>query len=74
VRIAERLDRSAPDTEHVLAGILSVPDALSTEILERLGVRSDDVLTALAARLAADVELLAVSPRRRRRRLLARTN
>jgi hypothetical protein len=71
-RIAEGLGHRVANTEHLLAGILAVPDALAREILKRLGVRPDDVLEALARRLDIDVQRL--GGRRRRRRLLAKTS
>jgi hypothetical protein len=71
-RIAEALGHRVTNTEHLLAGIVAVPDALAVEILRRLGVSSDDVRDALARRLDVDVERLLIT-RRRRRRLLAKT-
>jgi ClpA/ClpB-like protein len=59
------------NTEHLLAGLLAVPDALAVEILKRLGVGIDDVREALARRLDVDVQRLSVT-RRRRRQLLAK--
>jgi ATP-dependent Clp protease ATP-binding subunit ClpA len=70
-RIAERLGHRVANTEHLLAGLLAVPDALAVEILKRLGVRVDDVREALARRLDVDVQRLSVA-RRRRRQLLAK--
>jgi Clp amino terminal domain, pathogenicity island component len=70
-RIAEGLGHRVTNTEHLLAGILAVPDALAVEILKRLGMSAKDVRAALAARLDVDAELLIVR-RRRRRRLLTR--
>jgi hypothetical protein len=69
-RIADRLDARLADTEHLLAGIVAVPDSMAVEILRRLGVRDTDVLAALAGRLAVEPQRLG-TPRRRRRRLLA---
>src|SRR5215204_2486103 len=70
-RIAEGLGHRVANTEHLLAGILAVPDALAVEVLRRLGVSADDVRAALARRLGIDAQRLAVT-HRRRRRLLAR--
>jgi ATP-dependent Clp protease ATP-binding subunit ClpA len=72
-RIAEGLGHRVPNTEHLLAGILAVPDALAVEILSGLGVSADDVRAELARRLDIDAERLLV-PRRRRRRLLAKSS
>jgi hypothetical protein len=69
-RIADDLDARLADTEHLLAGIVAVPDSMAVEILRRLGVSTTDVVTALAERLAVDPQRLG-TPRRRRRRLLA---
>jgi hypothetical protein len=71
-RIAEGLGHRVTNTEHLLAGILAVPDALAVEVLRRLRVSADDVRAALARRLETDAQRLVVT-RRRRRRLLART-
>jgi ATP-dependent Clp protease ATP-binding subunit ClpC len=57
-RIAEGLGHRVANTEHLLAGILAVPDALALEILNRLAVRPDAVLQALARRLDIDVQRL----------------
>jgi Clp amino terminal domain, pathogenicity island component len=70
-RIAEGLGHRITNTEHLLAGILAVRDALAVEILKRLGVSADDVRGGLARRLDIDVRRLVVT-RRRRRRLLTR--
>jgi hypothetical protein len=70
-RIAERLGHRVTNTEHLLAGILAVPDALAVEILKRLGVSANNTREGLARRLDLDVERLSVT-RRRRRRLLAK--
>ena len=72
-RIADGLGHRVTNTEHLLAGILAVPDALAVEILRRLGVRADDVRAELARRLDIDSHRLVVR-RRRRRRLLAKTS
>jgi hypothetical protein len=71
-RIADGLGVSRADTEHLLAGIVAVPDSMAVEILRRLKVGADDVRRALAERLDVDPQQLG-SPRRRRRRLLAGT-
>jgi hypothetical protein len=73
LRIAEGLAHRVTNTEHLLAGIVAVPDALAVEILKRLGVRAEDVRAALARRLDIDVQRLVVT-RRRRRRLLTKTS
>ena len=67
-RIADGLDARLADTEHLLAGILAVPDSLAVEILRRLGASVADVRAGLAERLDVDPERLS-APRRRRRRL-----
>jgi hypothetical protein len=72
-RIAEDLGYRDPSTEHVLAGIVAVPDSMAVRILVCLGVSADDVHAALAARLGIDASQLLV-PRRRRRRLLAKAS
>jgi ClpA/ClpB-like protein len=72
-RIADGLGHRVTNTEHLLAGILAVPDALAIEILKRLAVSADDVRAELARRLDIDVQRLVVR-RRRRRRLLAKTS
>src|SRR6266540_7362400 len=72
-RIAGGLGHRVTNTEHLLAGILAVPDALAIEILKRLGVTANDVRAELARRLDIDAQRLVVT-RRRRRRLLARTS
>ena len=73
-RIADGLEHRVTNTEHLLAGILAVPDALAVEILKRLGVSADDVREALGRRLDIDAQRLVVVTRRRRRRLLAKTS
>jgi hypothetical protein len=72
MRIAEALGHGATNTEHLLAGLVAVPDALAVEILLRLDVSADDVRDALARRLDIDVQRLVVA-RRRRRRLLVKS-
>jgi ATP-dependent Clp protease ATP-binding subunit ClpC len=69
---ADGLGARRADTEHLLAGILAVPDSMAVEILRRLGVSADDVRTALAGRLDVDPQRLGAR-RRRRRRLLGAT-
>jgi hypothetical protein len=71
-RVAGRLAHQVAGTEHLLAGILAVPDALAVEILERRGVGADAARAAIAEHLDIDPEQLVVA-HRRRRRLLART-
>jgi GNAT superfamily N-acetyltransferase len=72
-RIAEDLGPRDPSTEHVLAGIVAVPDAMAVRMLECLGVSADDVRNVLAARLGVEPSRL-VAVRRRRRRLLAKAS
>jgi Clp amino terminal domain, pathogenicity island component len=69
-RIADRLGAHRADTEHLLAGIVAVPDSMAVEILRRLKVSADDVRRALAKHLDLDPQQLGAA-RRRRRRLLA---
>lgn len=69
-RIADALGAPTADTEHLLAGIVAVPDSMAVEILRRLKVSADDVRRALAERLGLEPQQLG-APRRRRRRLLA---
>ena len=69
-RIADGLGVRRADTEHLLAGIVAVPDSMAVEILRRLGVSAADVRAALAERLDVEPQRLG-APRRRRRRLLA---
>jgi ClpA/ClpB-like protein len=69
-QLADRLEATLADTEHVLAGIVAVPDSMAVEILRRLGVSSSDVTTALGERMGVAPALLGL-PRRRRRRLRA---
>jgi hypothetical protein len=71
-RIADGLGVRAADTEHLLAGIVAVPDSMAVEILRRLGVKVSDVRAALAARLGVEPQRLG-APRRRRRRLVVGT-
>ena len=66
-RIADGLDVRHADTEHLLAGIVAVPDSMAVEILRRLGVSVDDVRAAIAERLDVDPERLGARRRRRRR-------
>jgi hypothetical protein len=72
-RIAAGLGHQAANTEHLLAGIVSVPDALAVKILSRHGVSADDARAALAQRLQIEPAQLVVARPRRRRRLLAKT-
>ena len=69
-RIADGLDARLADNEHLLAGIIAVPDSMAVEILRRLGVKTVDVQAALAERMGVPPQLLGPA-RRRRRRLLA---
>jgi Clp amino terminal domain, pathogenicity island component len=69
-RIADGLDARLADNEHLLAGIVAVPDSMAVEILRRLGVKAADVQAALAERMGVAPQLLG-AVRRRRRRLLA---
>lgn len=69
-RIADGLGVRNADAEHLLAGIVAVPDSLAVEILRRLQVSPDAVRDALAERLDVVPHRLG-APRRRRRRLLA---
>jgi hypothetical protein len=70
--VADGLGVRLADTEHLLAGIVAVPDSMAVEILRRLGVSGDDVRTGLAERLDVDLQRLGAR-RRRRRRLLGTT-
>jgi hypothetical protein len=70
--VADGLGVRLADTEHLLAGIVAIPDSMAVEILRRLGVSADDVRTALAERLDVDPQRLGTR-RRRRRRLLGAT-
>jgi hypothetical protein len=74
-RIADGLEARHADTEHLLAGIVAVPDSMAVEILRRLRVSDADVVSALAERLAVEPERLGHPRRRRRRRpaVLTRT-
>jgi hypothetical protein len=67
-QIADGLDARLADTEHLLAGIVAVPDSMAVEILRRLGVGSSQVNAALADRMGVTPDRL--GPRRRRRRRL----
>jgi ATP-dependent Clp protease ATP-binding subunit ClpA len=69
-RVADRLGGGVADTEHLLAGIVAVPDSMAVEILRRLKVGPDAVRSALGERLDVEPQRLG-APRRRRRRLLA---
>ena len=66
-QIADRLEATLADTEHVLAGIVAVPDSMAVEILRRLGVSSADVTAALGERMGVAPQLLGPARRRRRR-------
>jgi Clp amino terminal domain, pathogenicity island component len=69
-RIADGLDLQLADNEHLLAGIIAVPDSMAVEILGRLGVSPVEVHATLAERMGVAPHLLGTT-RRRRRRLLA---
>jgi hypothetical protein len=69
-RIADGLDATRADNEHLLAGVIAVPDSMAVEILRRLGVSVTDVHGVLAERMGIVPQQLG-APRRRRRRLLA---
>jgi hypothetical protein len=69
--VADGLGARQADTEHLLAGILGVPDSMAVEILRRLGVSADDARAALAERLDVDPQRLGARRRRRRRLLRA---
>src|SRR5918911_50235 len=71
--IADEIGYRGPGTEHVLAGIVAVPDSMAVKILGCLGATPDDVRAALAARLGIAPSRL-LPPRRRRRRLLAKAS
>jgi hypothetical protein len=70
-RQAERLGQSRAAPEHVLSGIMQVPDALAVEILACHGISAEDVQRALAARLGVTPERLLARRRRRLRRAAA---
>jgi hypothetical protein len=71
-RIADGLEAELADNEHLLAGIVAVPDSMAVEILRRLGVSVADVHAALAERMAVPPQRLGARPRRRRRLLAPR--
>jgi hypothetical protein len=71
-RIADGLEARTAGTEHLLAGIVAVRDSMAVEILRRLKVGADDIVSALADRLDVEPQRLG-APRRRRRRILAGT-
>jgi ATP-dependent Clp protease ATP-binding subunit ClpC len=66
-RIADGLDARLADTEHLLAGIVAVPDSMAVEVLRRLGISVADVRTALAERLDVEPQRFGAPSRRRRR-------
>jgi hypothetical protein len=72
-RTANGLGLGVAGTEHLLAGIVAIPDSMAVEILRRLRVRPGTVRARLADRLEVDPQRLG-APRRRRRGLLARTH
>jgi hypothetical protein len=65
-RISKGLGVHVADTEHLLAGIVAVPDSMAVEILRRLRVRPAAVHAKLAERLEVDPLRLGASRRRRR--------
>jgi hypothetical protein len=69
-RIADGLEARAADTEHLLAGIVAVRDSMAVEILRRLKVSADDIVSGLADSLDVEPQRLS-APRRRRRRRFA---
>ena len=71
-RIANALGDSIADTEHLLAGVLAVPDAFAVHILIRHGVDPDNARAALARRLGVDPLQLVVPRARRRRHFVSR--
>jgi hypothetical protein len=71
VSVAGSLGAAEAGTEHLLAGIVAVPDAMAVEILRRLGAPAADVSAALAARLEIEPERLQTRRRRRRSRLFS---
>ncbi len=68
-RIATSLGGQNADTEHLLAGILAVPDAVAVHILAGQGIRRDDVRASLARRLGVEPRQLSIHGARRRRLL-----
>jgi hypothetical protein len=70
-RIADGLELPVAGTEHLLAGIVAVPDSMAVAILRSLRVRPETVRAHLADRLAVEPRRLG-APRRRRRGALAR--
>jgi hypothetical protein len=68
-RVADGFGVSVADTEHLLAGLVAVPDSMAVEILRRLKVSPEDVRVALARRLEVDPRRLGGRSRRRRRLL-----
>jgi ATP-dependent Clp protease ATP-binding subunit ClpC len=63
---AARVGHGRIETEHLLAGVVGIADAMALCVLESLGVDAADVRRAVASRLDVDERLLA-APRRRRR-------
>jgi ATP-dependent Clp protease ATP-binding subunit ClpA len=70
--VADGLGVRLADSEHLLAGILAVPDSMAVEMLRRLGASADELRAALTERLDIDPQRLGAM-RRRRRRLLGAT-
>lgn len=65
IRTADGLGHSQANTEHLLAAIIQVPDALAIELLDCLGVTARDLLGAIAVRLGVQPARLAPARRRR---------
>lgn len=65
--IAERHGHQWANSEHLLAAIVQVPDALAVALLDSVGVSPGDVRAGLARRLDVDPESLLPARRRRRR-------
>jgi ATP-dependent Clp protease ATP-binding subunit ClpA len=65
--IADGLEARLADNEHLLVGLVAVPDSMAVEILRRLGVSAADVQAALAERLGVPSQRLGAGHRRRRR-------
>jgi ATP-dependent Clp protease ATP-binding subunit ClpA len=68
-RLAGELGEGVAGTEHLLAGVIAIQDALATEILAGLGASADTVRAAIATRLGVAPARLQTPPRRRRRLL-----
>src|SRR5919108_396645 len=57
-RIADGLGAPVAGTEHLLAGIVAVPESMAVEILRRLKLGPDAVRSALAERLGVEPDRL----------------